>query len=83
MDEIMKETMEALERWKTEDKDGSLEKINFLLAEIKNEMKTNWGPEINAEKELILFIKDKKVSPWRKQTEDIEGDVDEMRMLSR
>ncbi len=61
----------------------SLKKINELLAEIKNEMQTNWGPEINAEKELILFIKDKKGSPWRKQTEDIEGDVDEMRMLSR
>ena len=61
----------------------SLKKINELLAEIKNEMQTNWGPEINAEKELILFIKDKMGSPWRKQTEDIEGDVDEMRMLRK
>ena len=79
----MKETMEALKRWQTEDQDGSLEKINLLLAEIKNEIKTKWGPEINADKELILFIKDKMGSPWRKQTEDIEGDVDEMRMLRK
>ncbi len=67
----------------TDEQRTSLKKINELLAEIKNEMKTNWGPEINAEKELILFIKDKRSNPWRKQTEDIEWDVDEMRMLSR
>ena len=33
-------------------------------------------------RELILYIKDKHVNPWRKQTEDIEGDVIEMRVVS-
>ena len=62
---------------------ASLPEINDLLAQIKTKINDGWGPMINEQRELILFIKDKKGSPWRKQTEDIEGDIDEMRMLSR
>lgn len=65
-----------------------VEEINKLLAVIKGKIQdfygsndAEWDSE-RPERELILYIRDKHHSPWRKQTEDIEGDVDEMKVIS-
>ena len=64
-------------------KAASLKRINKHLAAIKKEINENWGPEISSKSEVSLFIQDKKTNPWRKQVEDIEGDVNDIRMMSR
>lgn len=62
----------------------ALADINAALDAIK----TNIGKfhedtsEGKPDRELILYIRDKHSNPWRKQTEDIEGDVDEMRVIN-
>jgi hypothetical protein len=64
-------------------KAASLERINKHLAQIKKEINENWGPDLSGKNEVSLFIQDKKTNPWRKQVEDIEGDVNDMTMMSR
>ncbi len=61
---------------------ASLERINELLAELKKEIKEYCRQEDNPN-EVVLFIEDKKTNPYRKQTEDIEGDVNDMQMMGR
>ncbi len=62
---------------------ASLKRINKHLAAIKKEINENWGPGLSAKNEVALFIQDKKTNPWRKQVEDIEGDVNDITMISR
>jgi hypothetical protein len=64
-------------------KAASLKRINKHLAQIKKEINENWGPDLSGKNEVTLFIQDKKTNPWRKQVEDIEGDVNDMTMMSR
>ena len=64
-------------------KAASLKRINKHLAQIKKEINENWGPDLRGKSEVSLFIQDKKTNPWRKQVEDIEGDVNDMTMMSR
>lgn len=69
-----------------EDQKASLDRINEHLSKIKEEINTYWGPDVSSDNEVnevVLFIEDKKTNPWRKQTEDIEPDVNDMRLLSR
>ncbi len=66
-----------------EDQRASLDRINEHLSKIKEEINTYWGPDVSSDNEVVLFIEDKKTSPSRKQTEDIEPDVNDMRLLSR
>jgi hypothetical protein len=58
------------------DRDAALSRINELLELIKTEINLYWGPGIDEKNELRLLISDKQTNPWRKQVEDIEGDVD-------
>ncbi len=58
-----------------EDRDAALIRINELLGIIKSEINLHWGPDINPDEEVHLMIQDKRINPWRKQVEDIEGDV--------
>ena len=71
----------------TQKSKDALKYINDRLIEIKEKIPEFYKdipttPEDGPERELIVYIKDKHHSPWRKQTEDIEGDVDEMRVIS-
>ena len=71
----------------TQKSKDALKYINDRLIEIKEKIPEFYKDipttdERGPERELILFIRDKHKSPWRKQTEDIEGDVDEMRAIS-
>jgi hypothetical protein len=64
-----------------------IEQINAQLEITKGKIieyykETPTDPEEGPKRELILYIRDKHVNPWRKQTEDIEGDVDEMRVIT-
>ncbi len=60
---------------------GTLESINSLLKTLHTEIKTYC--ERTGKSEVALFIEDKHKSPSRKQVEDIESDVTDMRMMSR
>ena len=63
---------------------AALVDINIKLGEIKEMIRKNWGPKISPDNpEVVLFIEDKKNSPSRKQVEDIEGGVNDMKMMSR
>jgi len=68
----------------TEKQKQDLIEINAKLAEVKTKIKEFYqGSDTDRpQSELVLYIRDKHSSPWRKQTEDIEGDVDEMRVIS-
>jgi hypothetical protein len=63
--------------------EASLKRINEHLAQIKKEINEHWGPRLSDRGEVSLFIQDKKTNPWRKQVEDIEGDVGDLTMMSR
>jgi hypothetical protein len=60
----------------------ALVEINEKLSEIKTLINENWKDDEN-NPEVVLFIEDKKTNPYRKQTEDIEGDINDMQMLGR
>ena len=66
-----------------DEQQASLDRINGYLEQIKEEINKHWGPEANPKNEVALFIQDRMYSPGRKQVEDIEGDVNDMRMMSR
>ena len=71
----------------TEKQITPMKEINRLLGLAKVEIEkfyqaTPKDSENKPDRDLILYIKDKHTNPWRKQTEDIEGDVDEMRVIS-
>jgi hypothetical protein len=71
----------------TKEQKGPIDEINKLLGLAKGEIEkfyenTPTDEKNKPERELILYIRDKHSNPWRKQTEDIEGDVDEMRVIS-
>ena len=71
----------------TEDQISRVGEINDLLLQVKGKIEkfyqaTPTDSENKPDRELILYIRDKHSNPWRKQTEDIEGDVDEMRVIS-
>ena len=57
------------------DRKDALIRINKLLGIIKSEINLHWGPDIDPDNEVRIMIKDKRINPWRKQVEDIEGDV--------
>ncbi len=61
-----------------EDREDALIRINKLLGIIKSEINLHWGPDINPDEEVHLMIQDKRINPWRKQVEDIEGDVEKI-----
>lgn len=61
-----------------EDREDALIRINKLLGIIKSEINLHWGPNINPDEEVHLMIQDKRINPWRKQVEDIEGDVEKI-----
>jgi len=60
------------------DREEALEKINVLLQLIKSEINVYWGPKADPDNEVRILIADKHTNPWRKQVEDIEGDVGRM-----
>jgi hypothetical protein len=66
-----------------ENQKESLERINGLLEQIKDELNQNWGPDSDAEHpEVVLLIEQKKKGMAVVKPEDI-ADVHDMKMLSR
>lgn len=65
--------------------DPRIKKINQSLYYMKMKINRNFTADRDKEdgdgEEVVLFIKDKKTNPWRKQTEDIEPDVIEMKAV--
>ena len=63
--------------------DAAQERINELLESVRNEINEHFklDPDNTDRNEFVLFVKDKRTNPWRKQTEDIEPDVIEMKAV--
>ena len=65
------------------DRTEALERINEYLKMIKSEINVFWGPAVDPDNEVRILIQDKHTNPWRKQVEDIEGDVGRMQGICR
>lgn len=65
--------------------DLRIKKINRSLYYMKMKINRNFTADrdkVDGDgEEVVLFIKDKKTNPWRKQTEDIEPDVSELKAM--
>jgi hypothetical protein len=62
-------------------KEATLESINLLLGQLQNEIKDYCQQK--GKQDIVLYFEDKRQSRGRKQVEDIEGDVIDMKAFSR
>jgi len=62
-------------------KEATMESINLLLEKLQNEIKEYCAK--NRKQDIVLYFEDKRQSRGRKQVEDIEGDVIDMKAFSR